>query len=184
MYDPQIERMTKDELLDRFFQWSSRQCIGQFARETDFYILDQKALLDTFRPMTEEELAERDAKRIARQKAKEEHQRAWEETLKAYAEERKAREEAIAAYTEEHGFSPFTVAAFIDTYPDKCWTRVSKRSGATLVCFNYRDKLYEVHPKEETQRLEGFDALSPNCVPPTTLSSEEKSESHCEPSCQ
>jgi hypothetical protein len=43
-----IKGMTKDDLFREFFAWSSWHHTGKFARETDFYAVDETWVKDAF----------------------------------------------------------------------------------------------------------------------------------------
>lgn len=64
-FDPDVLKgMRKDEVFERFFHESSWHHTSKFFNETDFYKLDEDAVCGSFRPMTDTEVAERDAVRI------------------------------------------------------------------------------------------------------------------------
>lgn len=64
-FDPDVLKgMRKDEVFERFFRESSWHHTSKFFNETDFYKLDEDAVSGSFRPMTDTEVAERDAVRI------------------------------------------------------------------------------------------------------------------------
>lgn len=105
LFDPDVLKgMRKDEVFEQFFHKSSWHHTSKFFNETDFYKLDEDAVSGSFRPMTDTEVAERDAVRI-------------QDIEKEWAERevmRVARIEQLdrhRAYREEHGFAPDTVAA-------------------------------------------------------------------------
>lgn len=63
-FDPDVLKgMRKDEVFERFFHESSWHHTSKFFNETDFYKLDEDAVCGSFRPMTQTEVAERDAVR-------------------------------------------------------------------------------------------------------------------------
>lgn len=105
-----LKGMRKDEVFERFFYKSSWHHTSKFFNETDFYKLDEDAVCGSFRPMTDTEVAERDA---MRQQAIEE-KRAEREAMRVAEIERLNRHRA---YREEHGFAPDTVAAFAHDTP-------------------------------------------------------------------
>ena len=105
-FDPDVLKgMRKDDMFERFFHKSSWHHTSKFFNETDFYKLDEDAVCGSFRPMTDAEVAERDA--LHRQAIEEE--RAVREAMRAARIEQLDRHRA---YREEHGFAPDTVAAF------------------------------------------------------------------------
>lgn len=64
-FDPDVLKgMRKDEVFEQFFHKSSWHHTSKFFNETDFYKLDEDAICESFRPMTQTEVAERDAVRI------------------------------------------------------------------------------------------------------------------------
>lgn len=61
-FDPDVLKgMRKDDMFERFFHKSSWHHTSKFFNETDFYKLDEDAVCGSFRPMTDAEVAERDA---------------------------------------------------------------------------------------------------------------------------
>lgn len=72
LYDPAVESETKAALFDRFIASSSWHHTGAYARETEFFALDEAAVVGAFRELGPEEAAERD--RIRAQAAA----RVWE----------------------------------------------------------------------------------------------------------
>lgn len=155
-FDPDmLKGMRKDEVFERFFYNSSWHHTSKFFNETDFYKLDEDAVCGSFRPMTEAEVAERDAARI--QAIEEEY--AEREAMRAAETEQLERHRA---YREEHGFAPDTVAAFAHEHPECCFERVSRKGNRVLSYIDYLgheqacpiDRIVETH-------LYGFDATEP-----------------------
>lgn len=98
-FDPDVLKgMRKDDMFERFFHKSSWHHTSKFFNETDFYKLDEDAVCGSFRPMTDAEVAERDA--LRRQAIEEE--RAVREAMRAAEIEQLNRHRA---YREEHGFA-------------------------------------------------------------------------------
>ena len=60
LYDPAVESETKAALFDRFIAYSSWHHTGAYARETEFFALDEAAVVGAFRELGPEEAAERD----------------------------------------------------------------------------------------------------------------------------
>lgn len=60
LYDPAVESETKAALFDRFIASSSWHHTGAYARETEFFALDEVAVVGAFRELGPEETAERD----------------------------------------------------------------------------------------------------------------------------
>lgn len=59
-YDSAVESETKAALFDRFIAYSSWHHTGTYARETEFFALDEEAVVGAFRELEPEEAAERD----------------------------------------------------------------------------------------------------------------------------
>lgn len=47
-YDGSASKMRKEELFDRFFEWKSWHHTGKYGNQTDFYGLDEDAVLEVF----------------------------------------------------------------------------------------------------------------------------------------
>ena len=47
-YDGSASALTKAELFERFFEWKSWHHTGKYARETDFYGLNEDKVFDTY----------------------------------------------------------------------------------------------------------------------------------------
>ena len=47
-YDGSVARFTKEVLFERFFEWKSWHHTGRYANETDFYGLDEEAVVGFF----------------------------------------------------------------------------------------------------------------------------------------
>ena len=78
LYDPAVESETKAALFDRFIAYSSWHHTGAYARETEFFALDEEAVVGAFRELGPEEAAERDrirAQAAARVQEAERHRR-------------------------------------------------------------------------------------------------------------
>lgn len=155
-FDPDVLKgMRKDEVFERFFRESSWHHTSKFFNETDFYKLDEDAVCGSFRPMTEAEVAKRDA---MRQQAIEE-ERAEREALRAARIEKIGRHRT---YHEEHGFDPDTVAAFAHEHPECCHERVSRKGNRILTYIDYlgHERVCPIDRIGETH-LYGFDATEP-----------------------
>lgn len=59
LYDPAVESETKAALFDRFIASSSWHHTGAYARETEFFALDEAAVVGAFRELGPEETAGR-----------------------------------------------------------------------------------------------------------------------------
>lgn len=155
MYDPSIERLRKDELFDRFLYASSWHHTSKFFNETDFYAISEAEVEDTFRPMTAEEIEQREAALRAEREARE----ARDAARRRDEHERLERENA---YRAEHGFSPNTVAAFAHEHPECCREWVSRKGNRVISYIDYLgyEKVCPV-AHMETTRLYGFNATEP-----------------------
>lgn len=155
-FDPDVLKgMHKDEVFERFFYKSSWHHTSKFFNETDFYKLDEDAVCGSFRPMTDTEVAERDAVRI------QDIEKEWAEREAM----RVARIEQLArhrAYREEHGFAPDTVAAFAHEHPECCEERISRKGNRVLsyIDFLAQEQVCPIDRIGETH-LFGFDATEP-----------------------
>lgn len=128
-YDTAVEKMAKSELFNRFISWSSWHHTSRMINATDFYSLDEAACREAFRPLTAEEIAEKQAAKAAANEA----EKARAASLGDKEAERTA---AIAAYKEAHGYEPDTVAALIAEHPEACTFRTSK-NGAECVDIDF-----------------------------------------------
>ncbi|EQJ54286.1 hypothetical protein QSI_2884 [Clostridioides difficile P28] len=142
-------------MFERFFHKSSWHHTSKFFNETDFYKLDEDAVCGSFRPMTDAEVAERDA--LHRQAIEEE--RAVREAMRAAEIEQLNRHRA---YREEHGFAPDTVAAFAHEHPECCEERISRKGNRVLSYIDYlgHEQVCPIDRIGETH-LYGFDATEP-----------------------
>jgi len=155
-FDPNVLKgMHKDEVFERFFHESSWHHTSKFFNETDFYKLDEDAVCGSFRPMTDTEVAERDAVRIQAI----EEEKAERETLRAARIEKLGRHRT---YREEHGFAPDTVAAFAHEHPECCHERVSRKGNRVLSYIDYlgHEQVCPIERIRDTH-LYGFDATEP-----------------------
>lgn len=155
-FDPDVLKgMRKDDMFERSFHKSSWHHTSKFFNETDFYKLDEDAVCGSFRPMTDAEVAERDA--LHRQAIEEE--RAVREAMRAARIEQLDRHRA---YREEHGFAPDTVAAFAHEHPECCHERVSRKGNRILSYIDYlgHEQVCPIDRIGETH-LYGFDATEP-----------------------
>lgn len=155
-FDPDVLKgMRKDEVFERFFHESSWHHTSKFFNETDFYKLDEDAVCGSFRPMTDTEVAERDAVRI------QDIEKEWAER-EAMRVARIEQLDRHRAYREEHGFAPDTVAAFAREHPECCHERVSRKGNRVV---SYIDQLGQeqscLSERAKSLALYGFDATEP-----------------------
>lgn len=123
-----LAKLRKDEIFARFFWRSSWHHTGKFARETDFYQVDEDEVRDTFPKLSDDEIAVRRAEREA----------AWKAAREAEAEaRRRAREEKErrnACQLRAHGFvSGSLVADVLKANPALFSHRTSKKGNELLV---------------------------------------------------
>ena len=126
LYDAAVESMTKAAIFDAFFAWVSWHHTGKFANETDFYALNENAVVERFRELSLDEIERRDAERQKLQQARDEQARAMDERCEKL---RGVLKQAWQAYTTKHGFAPDTVAAALESAPKLCSVRISKRGN-------------------------------------------------------
>ena len=58
IYDPNIEKMKKEEIFDRFFHYSSWHHTGKYANPTDFYSLNED-IAEGYFPVDEKRIEKR-----------------------------------------------------------------------------------------------------------------------------
>lgn len=125
LYDPAVESETKAALFDRFIAYSSWHHTGAYARETEFFALDEAAVVGAFRELGPEEAAERDrirAQAAARVREAERHRR-----------------EAECLFEYRFSCSPYSAMAYEAFHPELCERRVSKRRKQELVVYRLPD---------------------------------------------
>ena len=149
---PETSKLTKAQLFDRYFEWSSWHHTSRFCNATEFYKLNEKAVREDFAPMTDEQRAELDALKDAELKRE-------EEECKRAAAERAAALDAVSAYRKAHGFAPNTCAAFALAHPELVTYRTSAK-GNKVMCFEFNGCQYNVAMKDvDRHGVIGFDAL-------------------------
>lgn len=138
-YDATVERMRKAELFDAFVELKSWHHTGKYAAETDFYGLDEQAVVDRFPPMPEAEAEERRARREAEAAERRAQREAGAEVRRA--EEQSAVEALGPAYEYIASMNPVftpartivrTMAADEAVHPERYEVRVSK-SGRVML---------------------------------------------------
>ena len=120
-----INRENVDALFDRFIAYSSWHHTGAYARETEFFALDEAAVVGAFRELGPEEAAERDrirAQAAARVQEAERHRR-----------------EAECLFEYRFSCSPYSAMAYEAFHPELCERRVSKRRKQELVVYRLPD---------------------------------------------
>ncbi len=127
-FDGSVAEMKKDEIFSRFFWRSSWHHTGKFARETDFYKVDEDEVCDAFPKLSDDEIEARDAEREAAKKAA----REAEMETRRQAREEKARRDALQL--ETYGFvGGSLVADVLEANPSLFTRRVSKKGNEMLV---------------------------------------------------
>lgn len=121
LYDPAVESETRAALFDRFIAYSSWHHTGAYARETEFFALDEDAVVAAFREMEPDEVAERN--------------RAREEAATRTAEEERHRREVERSFEYRFACTPDSVMAYEAFHPELCERRVSKRKGRELIVY-------------------------------------------------
>lgn len=130
LYDPAVESETRAALFDRFIAYSSWHHTGAYARETEFFALDEAAVVGAFRELGPEEAAERDrirAQAAARVQEAERHRR-----------------EAECLFEYRFSCSPYSAMAYEAFHPELCERRVSKRRKQELVVYRLPDSSHVV----------------------------------------
>ena len=134
-YNPEIESMSRTQLAEAYLEYKSWHHTGRFARETEFFGLDEDAVCADFSEMTPEQIAERD------DEAK--------KALAAAAERNgfmKARENAFA---ERFGCNPSSVLAYEAFHPERCMRFLSKRGRHEMIGYELPDKAADWGMKPE-----------------------------------
>lgn len=134
-YNPEIESMSRAKLADTYLEYKSWHHTGRFARETEFYGLNEDAVCADFPEMTPDQTAKRDGE------AKE---------AQADASERnsfmKARENAFA---ERFGCSASSVLAYEAFHPERCTRFLSRRGRREMIGYELPDKAADWGMKPE-----------------------------------
>lgn len=126
LYDPAVESETKAALFDRFIAYSSWHHTGAYARETEFFALDEEAVVEAFRGLGPEEAAERDrirAQAAARVQEAERHRR-----------------EAECLFEYRFSCTPCSAMAYEAFHPELCERRVSRRKKQELLVYRLPDR--------------------------------------------
>ena len=125
-----LKKMKKDEVFSTFFEWSSWHHTSKFCNATDFYALDEDAVCENARPMTDEEIDARNAAREAERKEREEQEAEW-----------KAAYEKEEAYKKAHGYAYDSAAAYVAE--NSIEPRISKK-GNKVYDFEYDGRRHTV----------------------------------------
>lgn len=136
--DVELASMRRDAIFTRFFKVTSWHHTGRFAAATDFYGIDESALLAATRRIDERDLesraAEREAERARHEVEREAEGAAEDETWKALGQAGKYIAARNPAFTHKSSII-MTMAAQEALHPERFVTRVAK-SGRVML----RDK--------------------------------------------
>lgn len=125
LYDPAVESETRAALFDRFIAYSSWHHTGAYARETEFFALDEEAVVGTFRELEPDEVAERNRVRA-------------EAAARAVQAERHRRE-AERYFEYRFACTPDSAMAYEAFHPEMCERRVSRRKKQELIVYRLPD---------------------------------------------
>lgn len=117
-YNPDIETMSRAKLAEAYLEYKSWHHTGRFARETEFFGLNEDAVCADFPEMTPDQIAERDEKAAEVQAAAAE----WNSFMKA-------RENAFA---KRFGCNASSVLAYEAFHPERCTRFLAKRSKRVM----------------------------------------------------
>lgn len=134
-YNPEIETMNRAKLAEAYLEYKSWHHTGRFARETEFFGLNEDAVCADFPEMTPDQIAERDEKATEVQAAATE----WNGFMKA-------RENAFA---ERFGCNASSVLAYEAFHPEKCTRFLAKRSKREMIGYELPDKATDWGMKSE-----------------------------------
>lgn len=134
LYDPAVESETRAALFDRFIAYSSWHHTGAYARETEFFALDEEAVTSAFRELEPDEVAERDRIRA--------------EAAAALCARGVHMREVELAFERRFACRPDSVMAYEAFHPERAERRKSKRGGHEVIAYRVPD------PKEEGRYIE------------------------------
>lgn len=129
-YNPEIETMNRAKLAEAYLEYKSWHHTGRFARETEFFGLNEDAVCADFPEMTPDQIAERDEKAAEVQAAATE----WNGFMKA-------RENAFA---ERFGCNASSVLAYEAFHPERCTRFLSKRSKREIIGYELPEQTCSV----------------------------------------
>lgn len=134
-YNPEIETMSRAKLAEVYLEYKSWHHTGRFARETEFFGLNEDAVCADFPELTPDQIAERD------EKAAEVQASASEQSSFM-----KARENAFA---ERFGCNASSVLAYEALHPERCTRFLSKRGKREIIEYELPDKAADLGMKPE-----------------------------------
>lgn len=134
-YNPDIESMSRAELAEVYLEYKSWHHTGRFARETEFFGLNEDAVCADFPEMTADQIAERNGQTA---------------TLKTEeTEQMQFRREREAAFSKRFGCDPSSVLAYETFHPERCTRFLSKRSKREIIGYELPDKAADWGMKPE-----------------------------------
>lgn len=134
-YDPEIETMSRAKLAEAYLEYKSWRHTGRFARETEFFGLNEDAVCADFPEMTPDQIAERNDTITALKTAE--------------AEQVQFRREREAAFSKRFGCGPASVLAYEAFHPERCTRFLAKRSKREMIGYELPDKAADWGMKPE-----------------------------------
>ena len=134
-YNPEIESKSRTQLVGDYLEYKSWHHTGRFARETEFFGLNEDAVCADFPEMTPEQIAERHDKASAELTAASERDSFM-----------KARENAFAKL---FGCNASSVLAYEAFHPERCSRFLSKRGKREMIGYELPDKAADLGMKTE-----------------------------------
>lgn len=134
-YNPEIESMSRAKLAEVYLEYKSWHHTGRFARETEFFGLNEDAVCADFPEMTPNQIAERD------DEAK--------NALAAAAERNSFMKERENAFTDRFGCNASSVLAYEAFHPERCTRFLSKRGKREMIGYELPDKAADWGMKPE-----------------------------------
>lgn len=125
-YNREIESMSRAKLAETYLEYKSWHHTGRFARETEFFGLNEDAVCADFPEMTPDQIAERDEKAAASNTAE--------------GEQAQFRKEREAAFSKRFGCDPSSVLAYEAFHPESCTRFLAKRSKREMIGYELPDK--------------------------------------------
>lgn len=132
-YNPKIETMSRAKLAETYLEYKSWHHTGRFARETEFFGLNEDAVCADFPEMTPDQIAECNDKAAAAQATTSE----WNSFMRA-------RENAFA---KRFGCNASSVLAYEAFHPERCTRFLSKRSKREMIGYELPDKALDLGMK-------------------------------------
>lgn len=134
-YNPEIESMSRAVLAEAYLEYKSWHHTGRFARETEFFGLNENAVCADFPEMTPDQIAERDDKTAILKTAE--------------AERTQFMREREAAFSKRFGCDPSSVLAYEAFHPESCTRFLAKRGKREMIGYELPDKAADWGMKTE-----------------------------------